>query len=126
MLYDPFTRIEQALSASFQNLSYPPSNVYLVDNKKLIFEIALAGFSKEDLEVSIEDGLLKVIGNSSEQEESELVRFFERKLAKRQFTRSWNLGTQVDINSSEADFKDGILKVSFNLKNKDQKLIDIK
>ena len=86
---------------------YPPYNLIHVNNVESILEIALAGFSKNELNVYTEYGKLIVEGKKKEKEkESEYV---YQGLAQRSFNRTWSLSEDIEVR--EVLFKDGLLTV---------------
>ena len=87
--------------------NYPPYNLIHVNNVESILEIALAGFSKNELNVYTEYGKLIVEGKKEAKEkESEYV---YQGLAQRSFNRTWSLSEDIEVR--EVQFKDGLLTV---------------
>ena len=87
--------------------NYPPYNVIQVNNVESRLEIALAGFSKDEVKVYTEFGKLYVEGKK---EESETVgEFVHKGLAQRNFTRVWTLSDDTEIR--DVRFTDGLLVV---------------
>ena len=87
--------------------NYPPYNLIHVNNVESILEIALAGFSKNELHVYTEYGKLVVEGKKKGKEkESEYV---YQGLAQRSFNRTWSLSEDIEVR--EVLFKDGLLTV---------------
>ena len=87
--------------------NYPPYNLIHVNNVESILEIALAGFSKNELNVYTEYGKLIVEGKKEEKEKrSEYV---YQGLAQRSFNRTWSLSEDIEVR--EVLFKDGLLTV---------------
>ena len=87
--------------------NYPPYNLIHVNNVESILEIALAGFSKNELNVYTEYGKLIVEGKKEAKEkESEYV---YQGLAQRSFNRTWSLSEDIEVR--EVLFKDGLLTV---------------
>jgi molecular chaperone IbpA len=95
---------------SFVNTSgYPPYNIS--KDKDDVYEItlAVAGFKKTDIEIELEDGTLKIVGNSAvlDGEEKE---YLHKGIAERNFIRTFKLAEYVEVKS--AKLEDGILRVS--------------
>jgi HSP20 family molecular chaperone IbpA len=88
--------------------NYPPYNLLAVSENESRLEMALAGFSKEEVKVYTENGRLTVEGNSPTDVEE--PNFIHRGLAKRPFTRSWNISDDFEV--SEVVFENGLLCVS--------------
>jgi|GEM_PF-2547950 HSP20 family protein len=76
-------------------------------------ELILPGFSKEDLDIQIEqDDFLKVAGNIPENQESESKVKRRRDFTQKPFEKSFRLGKNLDRKQIEASFRNGILKIS--------------
>ena len=87
--------------------NYPPYNIVQVNNVESRLEIALAGFSKDEVKVYTEFGKLYVEGKK---EESETVgEFVHKGLAQRNFTRVWTVSDDTEIR--DVRFTDGLLVV---------------
>ena len=87
--------------------NYPPYNIVQVNNVESRLEIALAGFSKDEVQVYTEFGKLYVEGKK---EESETVgEFVHKGLAQRNFTRVWTLSDDTEVR--DVRFTDGLLVV---------------
>jgi HSP20 family protein len=84
-------------------------------NDNLFVEVKAPGFSKEDLSVSVENGILNVKGELSEdkKKDEENRNYIQREIRRRMFIRKVNLPVSVEADKSQAEFKDGILKVKF-------------
>ena len=88
------------------NTNFPPYNV-IRDESKTFVELALAGYSKDDVTVVVEDGVLSIeaAGYTERKGDSDI----HRGIASRRFKRSFRLGEYVEVNS--AKLKDGMLTV---------------
>ena len=87
--------------------NYPPYNVIKVDEDNFIVELAVAGFSKTDIDVSTADGKLTVKGELTTEDKDS--KFIHRGIAARKFTREWALGEYMEVKAAE--LKDGMLKI---------------
>ena len=94
----------QALSAGGTN--YPPYNIATGSNNRTILEVALAGFSRKDIEVSTEQGVLTVSAYPEAEEERN---YAHKGIASRSFAKSWQLGDDIEV--KKVDYKDGLLTV---------------
>ena len=104
-LDDIFHRLE---SMSSTNTNYPPYNLIKVDNTTYEIEIALAGFSKDEIQVETETNVLKV-ASKTKTGAKEQVTYLHNGLSKRAFTNTWQLGDDVKV--SDVSYVDGLLKV---------------
>ena len=92
--------------------NYPPYNIRKTGKDNYSIEVALAGFSKKDVEVEFEDNLLTVrtkqVNKSDEKnEDGEII---HKGISQRQFARSFTIADDVKVNSAE--LKDGLLTVA--------------
>ena len=87
--------------------NYPPYNIVKVNNVESRLEIALAGFSKNEVRVYTEFGKLYVEGKK--EESKDVGEFVHRGLANRNFTRVWSLTDDTEIR--DVRFNDGLLVV---------------
>ena len=87
--------------------NYPPYNVIKVDEDNFVVELAVAGFSKTDIDVSTADGKLTVKGELDTEDNDS--KFIHRGIAARKFTREWALGEYMEVKAAE--LKDGMLKI---------------
>ena len=88
--------------------NYPPYNVIKVDEDNFVVELAVAGFSKTDIDVSTADGKLTVKGELKTEDNDS--KFIHRGIAARKFTREWALGEYMEVKAAE--LKDGMLTIS--------------
>ena len=88
--------------------NYPPYNLIHVNNVESVLEIALAGFTKDEINVYTEYGKLTVEGNKENNKETS-SQYVHQGLAQRSFRREWTLSDDVEVR--EVQFKDGLLTV---------------
>ena len=109
------------------NTNYPPYNVIREDDNHYTIELAVAGFKREEIKVTIEDGTLSIEANKEMvNEDSETSTYLHRGLASRAFTRSWNLAEHIKVKGAE--MKDGILTVKLEREVPEElkpKIIDV-
>ena len=87
---------------------YPPYNISKNDDDIYEITLAVAGFKKPDIEIELEDGVLKITGTSNVLDE-EGVEYLHKGIAERNFVRTFKLAEYVEVSS--AKLKDGILRV---------------
>ena len=85
---------------------YPPYNIRKINEAQYVIEIALAGFSKKDIEVEVTEGNL-TIRSKPEKETDGDTSFVHKGIAKRSFLRSFTLSDDIIVKG--ADLKDGML-----------------
>ncbi|MFL6543311.1 MAG: Hsp20/alpha crystallin family protein [Chthoniobacterales bacterium] len=80
-------------------------------NDDVVALVELPGMRKEDIELSLQDGMLTISGErKSETQDGDKAQRSERFVGK--FRRSISLPTRVDANKVNASYKDGILTVT--------------
>ena len=91
--------------------NYPPYNIVKTGPEKYNIEVALAGYSKEDINVDFAEGLL-TIKSVKEEKSDEKNGILHKGIAKRHFSRTFTIADDVEI--KDAELKDGLLKVFLN------------
>lgn len=120
-------RLFDELHTRVANTSYPPHNIYKLDKEgyKYQVELAVAGFSREDLELEFTDHMLSIRGSKvADENRGELV---YQGLAKRSFHKT--IALRDDIVVKGAKLEHGVLLVDLERVVPDQlkpKLIEIK
>ena len=100
---------------------YPPYNIRKINEAQYVIEIALAGFSKDDIEVELTEGTLTVRSKKL-QEQMELDSedsYVHKGIAKRSFLRCWTLSDDIFVKG--ADLKDGMLVINLEKVIPDEK-----
>lgn len=88
---------------------YPPYNIERVDENAFAIEIAVAGFTEDDLEIETEEGLLTVAGKRGENEDGEGRNYLHRGIAQRSFIRRYQLADHVIVTG--ANLQHGVLRI---------------
>jgi molecular chaperone IbpA len=104
--------------------SYPPYDLLKLDEDTYRISVAVAGFSKENINVSVDNGTLIIKGEIVEVTDAEVV---HKGIAGRKFTRSFALGEYMEVTGAE--MKDGMLHINVDRvipEDKKPKVIDIK
>ena len=114
-----FDRLFDEMFTNPVNISasgYPPYNVARITDKEIeaqTYEItlAVAGFTQEDIDITVEDKHLKVEGRSGvlAEDVNTEVEYIHKGIAERSFTRTFRLAEHVEV--KKASLKDGILKI---------------
>ena len=89
--------------------SYPPYDLLKLDEDTYRLSLAIAGFTKEDIDVTVDNGTLIIKGEITEIADAEVV---HKGIASRKFTRSFALGEYMEVTG--ADLKDGMLHISID------------
>ena len=87
--------------------NYPPHNVVNGSDGRTILELALAGFSRGDIEVETERNVLTVSANKSSKEEKQ---YQHKGISQRSFSKNWQMSDDVEV--EKVDFEDGLLTIT--------------
>ena len=86
-----------------------PVDIY-ISEKGLSFDIACTGIRKEDIELLIQDNLLK-INYSKPKEDIKEIEYIHKGIAKRSFNLGWKIDSKFDLTKATASFNDGLLAI---------------
>lgn len=119
---DPFLRSTIGLPYMFENMitraeqcstnhgNYPPYNIIEVDEDHYLVEVAVAGFNKDEIEITTHDGQLKITGGKVEvDEESEELNYLHKGISGRTFEREWALAEHVEVTNAQVE--NGLLQI---------------
>lgn len=125
---DPFaglTNMHSQLDDMFNNFfgsmpsaqNIPAMDIYTEDDKSLVAEVHAPGFGKDDVEVSVHNGVLEIKGEKHAKEEGkDKKRSYMVRESHASFYRSIALPKYADADNIAADFTDGVLKVTVPFK----------
>ena len=115
MDFDPFRNHTIGFDKIFDSLlevskintsNFPPYNIRKLGDGKYEIELALAGFTKDDIKVELKDGTLSVSAKKDDKDSNNLV---HQGIASRSVLRKFSLSEYMEVES--ADFKNGILEI---------------
>ena len=86
--------------------NYPPYNIRKVEDNKYVIELAVAGFGKSDIEITLENNKLIISGNTADDNDN----FLFKGIASRAFTRTFALDDHIEIENAE--MVNGMLKIA--------------
>ena len=101
-LEDMFKRLDVLQDSTATN--YPPYNIVKLDDVTQQLEIALAGFSRDEIEVAVERNVLSVSTTKAKEDGRE---YTHKGLARRTFARNWQLSDDALVEN--VTYKDGLL-----------------
>lgn len=121
-----FHDFEGRFANQIQN-NYPPHNVIKRDEDNYEIQIAVAGFSKEEISITVQGDELVIVGTKEPLAELATTEYIHRGLAFRDFERYFRLEGYLEV--ADAEIKDGLLviKIKRNVpEEKKPKQIEIK
>lgn len=81
------------------------------DEKEYLIKAQLPEVKKDDMKVSVQDGILTIAGERKSEKEEKNKKFHRVEWAYGSFSRSFTLPEDADADKVAGDFKDGVLKV---------------
>lgn len=104
-----FNDLEKTV-AETKATSYPPYNILKLGDHNYAIEVAVAGFTKNEIDITVENNKLTVTGKVDQERQAD---YLHRGIATRNFTREFTLAETVVVHS--ADMQNGLLII--NLEN---------
>lgn len=102
--FDRLAKMHDDLAKNIPN--YPPCNVRKLDDCKYVIELAVAGFAKSDIEITLEGNKIIIKGKTNEEDGT----FLWKGIANRAFTRTFAIDDQIEI--KDAAILNGMLKIA--------------
>ena len=119
-LNDPFFRTTIGFDKMFNTLeqlnghanvseSYPPYNLIRTGDDTFVIEVALAGFSKEELNVEVKENVLHIDGEKKQVKDDGKKDYIHKGIGARKFHKTFTLAEYVEV--VEGAYVDGVLTV---------------
>ena len=99
--------LNNTLNADAVAGGFPPYNIEVCDENRYAITLAVAGFSRGELEISVERDVLTVRGRRDNSAER---RYLHQGIANRAFERKFNLADHIEVTG--ADLSNGLLTIS--------------
>ncbi len=103
-----FDQMERRFSNSVSN-NYPPHNILKTGENQYEIQIAVTGFEKSEISVTVEDNVLVVKGETQTPNESTEIVYLHRGLATRDFCKEFPLAEHIEVVGAET--QNGMLTV---------------
>ena len=124
MGYDKvFDNLSRYVDNSVTSTGFPPYNIRKEGDYHYVIEMALAGFSKEDIEIEVADGTLSVRSDKKDDASDNLY----RGISFRKFNRKFTLSDDIVVNDAALD--NGMLTINLERivpEEKKPRLIEVK
>ena len=89
--------------------AYPPYNIEKVGDGAYRISMAVAGFGRDELDLTVQDNVLIVVGRANEPANGEERQFIHRGIAKRAFERRFQLADTIKVTG--AGYENGLLNI---------------
>ena len=106
-LFPDFPRRELASNVE----GFPVTNVFVNENGDYKLEVAVTGFNRDELDVSVEDGCIVIRGEKKEEREIGDWKFVAGRLKHESFSKRYRLSNRLDWEKTDVNLKDGMLTV---------------
>ena len=107
-IFEEFDRMLE--TAERYNSNYPPYNIHKLNDNSYKIEVALAGYTKDDIELELKENTLTVRNKSKEKIiNKESNNIIHKGISTRQFSRSFTISE--DIKVKKAELKNGLLNI---------------
>jgi HSP20 family protein len=116
LFHNFFTHRVGFLSARQAKQPHPLNIFYTDDN--LHFEVACTGLSKDEVNVNIEDDILKISYKKPEENDVIHPGTIHRGLSKRSFDLGYKISAKYDLNKANAKLENGLLEISIPVSEK--------
>jgi len=88
--------------------SYPPYNIEKTGDGSYRIQMALAGFTRDEIDVTVQDNMLIIVGRANEPD-GEQREYLHRGIAKRAFERRFQLADTIKVTA--AGYENGLLNI---------------
>lgn len=105
--YNKMVKIHDDLTKNIP--SYPPYNIKKVDDNKYSIELAVAGFTRSNIDISLEDDKLVIKGFTTDNNGEKEDEYLFKGIANRSFVRMFALSDHIEV--CNAELVNGMLKV---------------
>ena len=102
-----FTTLDEQVNRGYNVPSYPPYNIIKLGELRHVIEVAVAGFTKEDIDITLQEGKLSIVGEHNQNINEDNIVY--KGIAERNFERTFTLADTVVVKSAELEH--GVLKI---------------
>jgi HSP20 family protein len=110
-------------TASTSRPNVLPSVNIREDDKNYILELAVPGMDKNDLKIDIDEDVLTISSEQKNEAEDKREGYTRKEFSYSSFVRSFYIPENVNRDQINANYKDGILNVSFPKQEEEKKKI---
>ena len=109
--FDRLANLLESAARTSQEGGYPPYNIETTGENAYRIEIAVAGFSPDELNIEVKENLLTVSGKKTANDDAATQRtYLHRGLAERDFERRFQLADYVIV--TDANLSNGLLSIA--------------
>lgn len=114
--WKPFSELDDFFSDSLRPV-FPALQADLAvdvyeEKGTVVVKMSLPGIEESELDISIEDDLLRVLGAREEEKEVNEKDYYSKEIRRGSFSRTVRLPKAVEAKKAEAEYKDGVLQIT--------------
>ena len=122
--YRIFDHLNNYVSNNVTSTGFPPYNIRKEGDYNYVIEMALAGFSKKDIEIEVADGTLTIRSTKENEENEDTI---HRGISYRKFNRKFTIADDIIV--KDASLENGMLQINLERivpEEKKPRLIEVK
>lgn len=114
MAFSDFDQIFKSPKFSFED-NFPPINIAISqDDKSIYYEMALTGYKKEWLNVSVDGTVLTI--EADPKAEADERKYLKRRIKATSFKKTYKIPEVYDTSKTEVTYRDGLLTIYIPVK----------
>lgn len=121
--------IDQLFGDRYENQPGVENNILPVDvlehDDRMVIRASVPGMNPENIDISIEDDVLTLKGETHAETEHRDAKVYRREIASGTFTRSIRLPNELDLDSAEAQFDHGLMTITIPRQEKPRRTIKV-
>ena len=98
-----FHTLDEQVNRGYNVPSYPPYNIIKLDELRHVIEVAVAGFTKDDIDITLQEGKLSIVGEHNQNINEDNIVY--KGIAERNFERTFTLADTVVVKSAELELE---------------------
>jgi HSP20 family protein len=102
---------DQDLASRLNQFDYPSETEIFSKDNYLVYRVALPGIDQKDIDLSVENNVLKIKAERKQPNEVKEEDWYARSFRYGQFEQSWTLSKEVNPDEVSAEFKNGVLEI---------------
>ena len=107
--FDRLARLVDTAASGQEAQTYPPYNIEKTGDDSYRLTMAVAGFSRDEIDITVQQNSLVISGKAQKDEEEAQGRYLHRGIARRAFERRFSLADHIKVNGASLD--NGLLHV---------------
>jgi len=106
-----FLNDENSATSRLNQFDYPSETEVFSKDNYLVYRVALPGIDQKDIDLSVENNVLKIKAERKQPNEVKEKDWYARSFCYGQFEQSWTLPKAVNPDEVSAEFKNGVLEI---------------